>query len=131
MNSEELKQKLIKTINASQKSGFDCEEEYYFALAQVLVYIFVKLGGIDKYMREFNYLTNPYIPANIQDISKRTLRFIKNISKMVDIEDESFVKAYKLLFSMQSGFVAKNINEKECENAFYSGLHTENVFLNM
>ncbi|KXG74200.1 hypothetical protein [Thermotalea metallivorans] len=97
-------------------------EAYCFALGQALHRIFDALGGIDQHRREFNYLTNPYLPADIRTLCIRILRFLKNTRNLLDFQDQQLMTTLDFLISQEDIFLRSKIDFKKCEEAFYAGL---------
>jgi hypothetical protein len=128
MGSIQLRKELERIIKGPSYDGAISEELYYFMLAQVLVYVFEELGGCNRYRNQFNYLINPYIPRDIQNICKRVLHFLDNAFVKLKIESQNFERGYHLLCKYRERHIKGRINRKACEDAFYSGLHSDNVF---
>ncbi len=129
ITSDELRCKLADIVYNSRDNSFDSAELYCFALAQLLAGVFIKLGGINKYQKELNCLTNPNIPADIQNICRRSLRFLGKVLKAYEIDNEKLKKVYGMLTEHRDGYLDGGIDENLCEEAFYSGLYSDNIFL--
>jgi hypothetical protein len=129
MNSEELTLKIRSIVASNGKENFKGAEEYYFALGQILCAVFIEMGGFDKYRKEFNYLTNPYIPSSIQKLCFRILSFLGKYEKFINIHNNGFKVIKELLFSQKQTFTCEAINKVTCESAFYSGLYSDNIFI--
>ena len=124
-----LGKNLREKINGRENVQFDNSEEYYYALGQIVVYIFEKLGGADIYRREFSYLTCPTIPYDALRISRRVVHFLENLPRLINIEDKDAGRAIGMIFAWNSEGKNENINFKRCEEAFYDGVYEENVLL--
>lgn len=123
MENKVMIQNLIDQIGQRERINFISQEQYYFALGQALTAIFIKLGGIDLYRREFNFLTNPYLPLPIYDLAKRILKFLSKSKDKVLIADASLEKILIALFLSENEFITPKINMQAAEDAFYDGLH--------
>lgn len=128
MENHWIIQDLMYRINKHEEIYFIDEEEYYFFLGQALVAIFVKLGGLNKYRNEFNYLTNPYLPIPINVMAKRILRFLHKSTTKLPISNTTLESIIAALFLLEDQFVNENIDASKAEIGFYKGLHRDSLF---
>lgn len=126
MNKEFL-ENLILSIKRNETIRPISDTEYFYILGQILSAIFIKIGGFDMFRKEYNYLTNPYISRSIFELRKRILRFLKNSSLLVNMDNEVFKAIYNLLFIREVGSNSNNI--RNIEDAFYEGLYAENIII--
>lgn len=129
MSGENFSKKLLSILKNDDIRSFNDEKEYYFSLGQILSAVFTKIGGYDKYRKEFNYLTNPYLPISINDLGIRIIKFLEKAPKLFKSKDMTFDKIYNLLLQEQALYLDEKINNVVCEEAFYEGLYSKNVFL--
>ncbi len=103
------------------------DESYYFALGQLLVHVFTVMGGIDRYRKEFNYLTNPSLAYPVQKLNSRIVHFLKCARERYELGlgAERFIDA---VLAWQPGQLDEPRHIESLDDAFYSGLHAENVF---
>ncbi|MBA1337059.1 MAG: hypothetical protein HPY66_3495 [Firmicutes bacterium] len=123
----EFKQQLMELLQDDYSGGEIAEEMYFFIMGQFLVFALVKAGGLDRRMRELNYITNPYLPIGIKEVERRTMRFLKRFKEAGGCAGhrENFI--YRILekYRYINGEGIKN--QRTCEEAFYLGLHSENI----
>lgn len=119
--------KFADIINNKEKDSFERQEDYYFALGQFLIWTFTKLGGTDKYRREFTYLTNPTLNADIQVKARRVLSFLHHVPKLIDMDNGPVMKIYSMLLSGKNRHVESCTDRAKCEDAFYDGLYDDNI----
>ncbi|MBB6216018.1 hypothetical protein HNQ80_002109 [Anaerosolibacter carboniphilus] len=104
--------------------SFENEPEvYYFALGRVLKWVFAEIGGIDRHRNEFNYLTNPYMPADIRTLSIRIVTFLKKSKLHSKIQNRELISMIHLILSREKILDQVNASLRLCENAFYAGLY--------
>jgi hypothetical protein len=126
MDSHLLQKKLEIIFRNDSSIPLNEPEVYYFALGYVLKSVFAELGGIDQYRNEFNYLTNPYITADIQTLSYRILLFFKKIKLSSKIQNKELINFIDILLSAEALPSKTNIGLRIYETAFYAGLHSKN-----
>lgn len=126
MDSNLLQEKLEVIFRNDTSVLFNEPDVYYFALGYVLKSVFAELGGTDQYRNEFNYLTNPYIPADIQTLSNRILMFFTKIKLHSKIQNEELINFIDILLSAETFLSRTNKKLRICETAFYAGLYSEN-----
>lgn len=129
MENKSLAEKLSNIIKDNDIQSFEDEYEYYFALGQILSALFIKIGGFDKYRKEFNYLTNPYLPQEICALGARVVRFLGKFDKKLEYREASFDKVYNLLLDKSHLYLHHRTGKSACEEAFYEGLYSDNAFL--
>ncbi|MFZ5968494.1 MAG: hypothetical protein ACOYVK_15175 [Bacillota bacterium] len=128
MNSTVIRHKFKTKLMTSSDISFDSAEEFYYILGQFLVYVFQLLGGADKYKKEFNFLTNPYLPLGIQDICTRIIAFLKRLPHDVLYQNSGTIEVYEAFIFHEISYTKNPINQNTCTQAFYQGIHEENVF---
>ncbi len=126
MNTMALEEKCKKLLEKNTTCLWNEPEVYYFALGLVLKNVFSELGGTDQHRSEFNYLTNPYIPANVQTLALRIVMFFKKIKLYSKIQNEDLTAMIDVLLSQEKILYQTNISLPICETAFYAGLHCGN-----
>jgi hypothetical protein len=126
MDTNLLEEKFKNLLESTTTCLWNEPEVYYFALGLILKRIFAELGGIDQHRSEFNYLTNPYIPANVQTLAIRIVMFLKKIKLHSKIQNEELISIIEVLLSQEKILYQTNIGLPVCETAFYSGLHCDN-----
>lgn len=102
------------------------DESYYFALGQLLVHVFTLMGGVDRYRKEFNYLTNPSLDYPVQKLNQRIVRFLRLARERYQLGPD----AERLLDTVLS-WQPEHQNEvrhiASWDDAFYTGLHEDNL----
>jgi hypothetical protein len=120
--------RLFQKLIGAQNLIFDNGEEYFFTLGQFLTYSFSCLGGIHKYNKEFNYLTNPYLPKDIQQLGLGIVRFITKLyAQKIDFK-QSTLKISQILVENSDFYCNSTVNIQSCTDAFFEGLHSKNMF---
>jgi hypothetical protein len=120
--------RLFQKLIGAQNLIFDNGEEYFFTLGQFLTYSFSCLGGIHKYNKEFNYLTNPYLPKDIQQLGLGIVRFITKLyARKIDFK-QSTLKISQILVENSDFYCNSTVNIQSCTDAFFEGLHSKNMF---
>lgn len=112
----------------AQDLMFDSAEEYFFTLGQFLTYSFSSLGGVHKYNKEFNYLTNPYLPMDIQQLGIRIVRFITKLQAKSDDANRSILLISQTLAENCNIYCHSAIDIPNCTDAFFEGIHSKNMF---
>lgn len=107
---------------------FDSQEEYFFVLGQFLIYAFSRLGGIHKYRKEFNYLTNPYLPQNVQQLGIRVVRFITKLPKQLTGGNDAASFTAQALIKYSQVYCHAAVDILSCTEAFFEGIHSNNLF---
>lgn len=127
MDEKLLQQVLHERISAGLFTTLS-GEEYFFLLAQVLVAILARLGGVDKYRREFNYLTNPSVRKTAGELGLRVLHFLAGIRDRL-ILDNQLGQACEELLKPEYCYAKQEGNLRQWEEAFYEGLYSDNLFV--
>jgi hypothetical protein len=126
---DRLRAILKQNIDGWSGVGLDEGPAFFYTCAQLLVYVLTMLGGCDRFKKELNYMTNPYIPRDISEIANRVLRFFANLSKRSILSDQTFDLVYSLIVANRDAVLAQKGNEALLEEAFFAGLHGDNVLL--
>lgn len=127
MDGKHLQETLRERLSADTEFTILSGEEYFFLLGQVLVAVLAKLGGVDKYRREFNYLTNPSVRKTVGDLGLRCLRFLTGVRERIQING-LLAQAYDEVLSSQHDYPRRGGNLSQWEEAFYEGLYRDNLF---
>jgi hypothetical protein len=127
--SEKLKETVEQRILINKDEDFKLPEEYFYALAQIIVYVFERLGGADNHRKEFSYLTCPNVPCDAIRLNNRATHFLENVPKILEINDDNVNRTFRMIFSWNKNGRNSNINLRMCEEAFYDGIYEENIFL--
>jgi len=123
------KEALHKKINIDSVFTFDSAEQYFFTLGQFLIYAFTQLGGVHKFNKEFNYLTNPYLPQDVQQLAIRIVRFLSKLPADIVCNSKATSNILNSLIQCKDQFCNNPMNLSTCTEAFFEGLHSENIFL--
>jgi hypothetical protein len=124
-NRDYIRNKLID----GQNIVFDGEEEYFFILGQFLMYVFSLLGGIHKYSKEFSYLTNPYLPQDVQQLGIRIVRFISKLPIQVFHTNKPPRGIVQSLIKSGELYLYLTVDIFNCTEALFEGIHSENLFI--
>lgn len=130
MDYKAIKEGFVKKLETEEVIEFYSEAEYFFVLAQFIIYVFEALGGVDKYKKEINYLTNSYIPKSIREIGERNINFLKKLSTKLSMKGIDGSKIYKALLENKDRYINNSLNEQLCSDAFFRGLYNSNLFIN-
>lgn len=123
-----IKNKLYQKYSSEHIFIFSDAEEYFFILGQFLVYSFSCLGGIHKYRREFNYLTDPQLPKDVQQLGIRIIRFITKLPKDIINSNQYICNISQALVDNSNYYCHSNIDIACCTDAFFEGVHSKNIF---
>lgn len=123
----DFQHQFMELLQDDYSGGEIGEEMYFFIMGQFLVSVLAKAGGLDRRMRELNYMTNPYVPIGIREIERRTMRFLKRFKEAGGHIGNKENLAFQILERFRSINDEGIKSEKACEEAFYLGLHSENV----
>lgn len=104
------------------------DEDYYFALGQLLVHVFILMGGRDRYRKEFAYLTNPSLSYPVQKLNQRIVHFLRRARGRVELSREA-ERVLDAVLSWQPGHQGDLLRHIESlDEAFYSGIHSDSLF---
>ncbi|HMM19116.1 MAG TPA: hypothetical protein PKA10_00160 [Selenomonadales bacterium] len=127
MDGKQLREALRERLATAGRFAILSGEEYFFLLGQVLVAVLARLGGVDKYRREFSYLTNPSVRKTVGELGLRSLRFLEGVRGRARI-DERLARAYDEVLSPDYQYSRQDGAPPQWEEAFYEGLYSENMF---
>jgi hypothetical protein len=128
MNYNFSRDKLFQKLIGAQDLIFDNGEEYFYTLGQFLTYSFSCLGGIHKYNKEFNCLTNPYLPKDIKQLGLGIVRFITKLYAQKMNPKQSMLYISQILVKNSDFYCYSTVNIQSCTDAFFEGLHSKNMF---
>lgn len=129
MDYEKLRNKYQQRMTNSALEEFDNAEEFFYTMGQLLIFAFHQLGGVHKFNREFNYLTNPYLPVDIQQLGQRIIRFLSKLPADQIIPESAAFYSLQSLKKSGSKYCHGCVNLNSCSDAFYEGLHQNNLFI--
>lgn len=129
MDEQRLRQQVTRKMAAPGDMALISADEYYYLLAQVLNAVFRELGGPDVRRTEYNYLTNPSVRKGMAYQGRRIGHFLAAIRPKLAIADPQLVAAYAAVLAAAARYTEDDLNEAQCEDAFYAGLHDDNLFM--
>lgn len=127
MSNYNDKESMLNRLYAYQDFSFSSPEEYYFLLGQCLVYVFTQLGGVHKYKKEFNYLTNPYLPQDVHQLGIRILRFLSKLPASFLNDNPVVSHIIRSLINKKQQYCDIHVNPSTCSDALFEGLHSDNI----
>ncbi len=102
------------------------DESYYFALGQLLVHVFNLMGGVDRYRKEFNYLTNPSLAYPVQKLNSRIVHFLRRARERYELGPDA-EQLLDAVLSYQPGHQDEPRHIESLDDAFYSGIHADST----
>lgn len=102
------------------------DEDYYFALGQILVHVFTVMGGVDRYRKEFNYLTNPSLAYPVQKLNSRIVHFLGRARDRYQLGTDA-EQLLDAVLSYQPGHQDESRHIESLDDAFYSGIHADTI----
>jgi hypothetical protein len=127
--SEKLIRNIRAKLNGNDKIVLLTSEEYFYVLAQLIVYSFEKMGGADKFRKEFSYLTCPNIPCGAVRLNQRGIHFLRNANdRLFTLEGDAKV-CFNSIMEWDGASKLSSSDRKYCEEAFYDGVYEKNLFL--
>jgi hypothetical protein len=120
---------LHRMLIADKNVIFDTEEEYFFILGQFLMYVFYRLGGIQRHHNAFHYLTNPYLPHDVQQLGLRTVRFFSKLPTQMFHGNENLSTLVSSLVEHTDLYLYSSVDIPKCTEAFFHGIHSKNLFI--
>lgn len=125
----EIGRTLCSKLKEGHEVSFGSPEEFYYVLGQFLIYVFSQLGGIHKYQKEFNYLTNPYLPRDVRQLGSRVIRFFTRLPVQFLQADSLIAHTCRCLIEKSHYYQTKDIDIPSCTEAFFEGIHCDNMFI--